>query len=282
VDPLRPFWDFGDVDASEQRFRALLQDGQFDRAEVLTQLARVAGLRGDFSRAEELLAEAEGGAASPAARVRVALERGRVVNSGGDPAAALPLFEQAYEDARVAGLDFLAADAAHMVAIAAPDRDAALAWTERGLEVAERSEDAAYWAGPLLNNLGWAHVEAGDHEAALDAFERALTARERRPEQPGEIAIARYAVARALRELGRADEAARQLEQAVAWTREAGEPDGWFHEELALAYADLDRPEDAREHAERALVLLPRADPSFQTDEARASRLRDLAAQPLS
>ena len=40
-DPLRPYWDFDDLDATERRFRDL-------RAEALTQLARVQGLREEF------------------------------------------------------------------------------------------------------------------------------------------------------------------------------------------------------------------------------------------
>jgi tetratricopeptide (TPR) repeat protein len=167
-----------------------------------------------------------------------------------------------------------------MAAIAVSDGEAAVEWTRRGLEVAKGSGDASYWAGPLFNNLGLACVESGDHEAALDAFRQALAARERRPQERAEIEIARYAVARTLRALGRPAEAAAALERAVAWTQETGEPDGWFHEELALAYADLDRTPEARDNAALALELLPRADPAFASDVARASRLRQLADAP--
>jgi hypothetical protein len=75
-------------------------------------------------------------------------------------------------------------------------------WTERGLDLAGRSS-AAGWAGPRLNNLGWAYFEAGECEPALDAFRRALAARERDGGNPGEIPFARYCVAKALRALGR-------------------------------------------------------------------------------
>src|SRR2546421_371841 len=82
------------------------------------------------------------------------------------------LFEAAFEDALAADLYYLAGDAAHMVAIADPDK--MIGWTERGLALAADEPDAAYWAGPLQNNLGWHYFEAGDREAALIAFERAL------------------------------------------------------------------------------------------------------------
>ena len=275
-DRLRPLWDFGDLDASERRLREQL-DAEADddgRAEVLTQLARVEGLRDRFAEADALLAEAASLAWSPVARARLELERGRVLRSGGDPTAALPLFEAAFDEAVAAGQPFVAADAAHMAALAAPDRQRMLSWTARGLELAETDRGAAYWAGPLLNNLGWAHDEAGELELARDAFERALQAREAAGD-PAQTEIARYCLARSLRRLGRPDEAAALLERAVAWTEQAGAPDGWFHEELAESYAELGRLDRAREQARLAIPLLEAADPSF---EAREDRLRELAA----
>jgi tetratricopeptide (TPR) repeat protein len=278
-DRLRPLWDFDDLDASERRFRTLLEDqgSNAGRAEVLTQLARVEGLRGRFAEADGLLDQAEdlaGG--SRLARARVALERGRVRRSAGDTAAALPLFESAWALTSKAREDFVAADAAHMAALAAPDPDAMRAWTARGLELAESSSEAAYWAGPLLNNLGWACFEAGEYAEALDAFERALAARERAGDQ-ARTEIARYAVGKTLRALGRPAEAAAHLEQAVAWSETAGRPDGWFHEELAEDYAALGRHDEAREQARLALPLLEADDPSFTADPERASRLRVVA-----
>jgi tetratricopeptide (TPR) repeat protein len=275
VDRLRALWDFADPDASEQRFRALLESDASadDRAEILTQLARVAGLRGHFGAGDLLVDEAEAlRPASAAARSRIRLERGRLRRSGGDPAAAFPLFESAYEIARTGGEHFLAADAAHMAALVDPE--GMRTWTERGIELAEREPDASYWLGPLLNNLGWDCLGAGDFAGALDAFERALQARERDPEREYEREIARYAVGKALRMLGRADEAAALLEQAIGWTVRTGRPDGWFHEELAEAYAALGRADDARDHARLAIPLLEESDPSFR---ARADRLRELA-----
>jgi tetratricopeptide (TPR) repeat protein len=278
-DRLRPLWDFDDLDASARRFRTLLEDEGSDagRAQVLTQLARVEGLRGRFAEADGLLDQADGLAGgSRLARARVALERGRVRRSAGDTAAALSLFESAWALTSKAREDFVAADAAHMAALAAPDPDAMRAWTARGLELAESSSEAAYWAGPLLNNLGWACFEAGEYTEALDAFERALAARERAGDQ-ARTEIARYAVGKTLRALGRLAEAAAHLEQAVAWSETAGRPDGWFHEELAEDYAALGRHGEAREQARLALPLLEADDPSFAADPERASRLRVVA-----
>jgi tetratricopeptide (TPR) repeat protein len=279
TDRLRALWDFGDLDLTEERLRERLDAEPLDegRAEVLTQLARVEGLRGRFDEADALLDEAASlEAESLVVRARLDLERGRVRRSGGSPEAALPHFEAAWSTAAAAGEDFIAADAAHMAALAAPDREGFEAWTARGVALAESSPDAAYWAGPLLNNLGWAYLEDGDHAQALDAFERALAARERDGE-PAQVEIARYAVGKALRTLGRADEAVPLLEQAAAWAAQSGSPDGWFHEELAEEYAALGRTDDARSQARLALPLLERDDPSFTEDGQRSVRLRKLA-----
>jgi hypothetical protein len=66
---------------------------------VLTQLARIEGLRGNFDRGEQLIAEAEALPQSTASRPRVLLERGRLRHSRRNPAAALPLFQQAFAGA---------------------------------------------------------------------------------------------------------------------------------------------------------------------------------------
>jgi len=88
------------------------------QAEVLTQLARIEGLRGEFARGDALIDEAVRLAGEDAAPVaRIDLERGRLLRSGGDEESARPLFESAYARALAAEQYFMAADAAHMVAL---------------------------------------------------------------------------------------------------------------------------------------------------------------------
>ena len=205
TDRLGSLWDFDDLDATEQRFRARLKDESNDagRAEVLTQLARVEGLRCDFDASDRLLHEAEALAGQDAAaKVRIDLERGRRLRSSGDAAASLPLFEAAFDYAGASGEYYLAGDAAHMCALAvSEDRAAMEEWTQRGLELGGREPDAAYWAGPLLNNLGWAYFDAGEHERALELFERALAVRKLDPENHDGISFAEEAVETARRAL---------------------------------------------------------------------------------
>lgn len=265
----RDVWDFNDLESSEERFRALLdaEATTADRAAVLTQLARIEGLRGRFADGDRLLAEADaiGGAES-----WVLIERGRLRRSSGDSATALPLFEAAYELALADGDGFLAADAAHMAAIAGD----AEAWTARGTALCSRPGDPArYWLAPLLNNLGWARYDSGDFEGALAVFEEALAVRSEEPDEPHEREIARYAVGKALRALGRVDEATTQLERAVAWATEAGVDTPYLHEELAECFAAAGRMDDARAQAERAVALFREGD----AGTARLGRLLEPA-----
>ncbi len=279
-DRLRPLWDFDDLDASDARLRAqlALETTDAGRSEVLTQLARVEGLRGDFNAGERLIVQADATAgASQVARARIDLEHGRLRRSSGNVEAALPLFESAFAIALDAAELFIAVDAAHMAALAAQDRTGFVAWTKRGIEIAEANEDAGYWLGPLLNNLGWEYYEAGEYGDALDAFEQTLDAREQDPGNRAAIEIGRYAVGKTLRALGRSEEAVPLLEQAVAWAESDGAPDGWFHEELAEEYAALGREREAREQALLALPLLLDAVPSLAEDTDRVTRLRLLA-----
>ena len=281
-DRLRPLWNFDDLDATEVRLRAQLQreEGPAGRAEVLTQLARVEGLRGDFEAGEALLGEAESLAGTNAAAcARIDLERGRLRRSSGAREGAFPLFERAFGTAVDAGAQFIAVDAAHMAALAAADDNGFRSWTNRGIELAQDPDPSVrYWLGPLLNNLGWHLYEQGVYEKALLAFEQALAARERDPENRQAIEIALYCVAKTLRALSRAGEGVALLERATASAVKDGRSDPWLHEELAETFAALGRKADAREHAEAALALLPESDADFDVDGERASRLRLMAA----
>ena len=172
-------WNFDDPAASEMRLRAAASEAgsAVIAAELTTQVARALGLQDRFDQADALLDDLPAPAAAhPAVAVRVDLERGRLRNSAGSPAPAAVLFRRALDAALAANLEFLAADAAHMLAIAEPDR--AEDWTAQGLAIAEASIDprCRRWAGSLHNNLGWTRQDAGDLAGALAEFEAALSA----------------------------------------------------------------------------------------------------------
>jgi tetratricopeptide (TPR) repeat protein len=157
-----------------------------------------------------------------------------VLNSSGHPDEARRLFEAAFGGASDAGLEFLAVDALHMLAIVAPPAEQD-GFNRRALELAEAAADprARQWRGSLLNNMGWSAFDRGDLDAALALFDDALAAREEQGKQ-SEILVARWCIARCLRELGRVDEAlAIQLELAAELTA-AGKTDQYVDEELSI------------------------------------------------
>lgn len=258
-------WDFGDPAASEARFRAQLPavagraaggEGAWRAVQVqlLTQLARSLGLQGRFDAAHAVLDDAAAHVAADdeAGRVRIDLERGRALNSAGRSEAARPHFDAAFERARAAGLDALAVDAAHMIAIVAPP-DEVMAWHARALALAEASPDPAArrWRASLLNNLGWTLHDLGRDDDALAALEQALALREAAGD-PTTIGIARWSVARILRALGRVDEALAIQLALLAAHEAAGRTDPHVHDELAACLTALGRDDAAARHAAMA------------------------------
>ena len=276
-------WDYHDPAESERRFRALLP-GARERGDasylgqLLTQIARTQGLQHRFEDAHETLDDIDDLSTHlPIVRIRYLLERGRVFNSSGHPATATPLFLAAWELASEEGEEFHAVDAAHMLGIVGPS-ERQLEWSLRALEIAERSDDPRTrgWCGSLYNNIGWTHHDLGDFPTALSYFQQGL---ERRQEEgkPREAHIAAWTVARALRSLGRYDEALAMQEENLRTAETAGEPDGFIHEEIGECLLALVRAHESRSHFARAHELLS-SDPWLVTNEPeRLERLERLA-----
>lgn len=271
-------WDYEDPAGTEARIRddrAGTAPG-LRRDVMATQLARALGLQRRFDEARATLGALDP-AGDPEVAVRILLERGRVANSAGDPEAARPDFEAAAELAREAGLEFLAVDALHMVAIVAPPPEQA-AWHDRAIELAEGADDprARRWLGSLYNNAGWTRFEAGAHDAALRLFERALEER-RATGTAREIATARWAVARGLRAVGRTAEALAAQEALRQDNVALGIDDPFVSEELGECLLELGRAGEARPHLAAAAEGLA-ADPWLAAEEPdRIARLRRLA-----
>lgn len=278
---IRALWNFDDLPASEAAFRAALAGANDDDALALqTQIARTYSLRARFDEAHAVLDRVEPGLATagPAPRVRYLLERGRTFRSAKQPAKARPLFVKAVDAAEAAGLEDLAIDAMHMVALVEPEPAQQLAWNERALAAARRAQDPAArdWEASLANNIGMTLHEQGRYEEALASFRTALAARERmgrtRP-----IRIAHWMVAWTERALKRHDEALAILMRLEREGAEAGMPDAYVFEEIgenlqALGRVDDAKPWFAKAHAQHLQDPAPN-----RPDAARLARLLELS-----
>jgi tetratricopeptide (TPR) repeat protein len=243
---VRAAWDFDDLPASARRFeqRATSTSDTDEQAVWETQVARTYGLADRFDAANDLLDTIAATALGAHARARLAIERGRVLNSSGDPTAAEPLFASAHDLARTAGRDGLAVDALHMKAIAlgaTGDIEGSATAALAALELAESSPDptATAWLPALLNNLGWTRHDDGDYTGALALFERAVEHRLADDSSAAQIVVAEWAVARTLRSLGRLEDAL-AIQQRLA-TQPAGTDDPYVAEEIAACLAALGR-----------------------------------------
>ena len=231
IDPA-PLWDFEDPVVSEQRFRDAASAAAGDDEQVLlTQVARSLGLQERYAECQALLDTLT--SMAPEVRIRVALERGRLVRSSGSDGARAA-FEEAAGIAAGAGLDALRVDALHMVALVADPMDQ-LAINEEALAIARASSDrrARDWDASLLNNIGMARADSGDLTAALESFEEALAACERIGDA-FRTRVARWMVAWTLRRLDRPAEALEMQRALKAELLAAGESDRYVEEELAL------------------------------------------------
>jgi tetratricopeptide (TPR) repeat protein len=119
-----------------------------------------------------------------------------------------------------------------MVAIVAPESEQDTL-NRRALLMASSAVDprARRWRGSLLNNIGWTAFDRGDHADALALFQDALAARLEEG-KVAEIQIARWCIGRALRALGRFDEALAVQQSLADEHRAAGTSDQYVDEEL--------------------------------------------------
>lgn len=282
-------WDYDDPVATRNEFRKLLSSANQsnDRnylVTLLTQVARTYSIQGAIDTAH---AELDGVAPliedqASSGYVFYLLERGRTWNSAGEKEKAIPLFREAFKTATQIGSDYLAVDAAHMLGIATP-LDQQREWNMKALRIAENSdsERAKNWLGSLYNNIGWTWFDQGEYVRALELFERAVVFR-REQDQPRRLQIAKWAVGRTFRAMGRTGRALEiQLALAEENERLGRPPDGHVMEELGELY--LDRGDDrAGDYFRRAWEQLSREAWLREHEPERLERLRKLADLPES
>lgn len=280
--PFDDLWNYDDPSGTEAQFRRLLPQARASGdpsyvAELLTQIARTVVLQQRFEDGHRTLDEVEPllSTAGERARVRYLLERGRVFNSANHKAEARPLFLHAWELAGALGEDFHAVDAAHMMAMVEPP-ERQLEWIELAMKAAQESADpkARGWLGSLYNNAGWTYHDLGRYNEALATFQKGLEW-QRQAGKKTEARIAAWTVARALRSLGRYEEALPMQLANLKGLEELGVTDGYVDEELGECLLALDREGEARPHFARAHALLA-DDPWLKRDEPE--RLNRLAA----
>jgi len=277
-------WDYEQPVVSEKRFRELderagrEQDAAL-QAEARTQIARALGLQGRVAEGNQVLDALQPtlGELPPVISVRYLLERGRLIGSGGDPKKSWRWYRNALLLAQRNGLDFHAVDAMQMLANGETGK-AALDWNLKAIALAERSTQphAGDWLGSLYNNLGWVYRDQRDLPKALEYLRKAQAWQETHGGGK-RLLIARWSVAKLLRESGEHEKALTvQLDLERAWNK-LGEEDGYVYEEIAENQYALGRVDVARSYFRRALQLLSRDEWLVRNEAARIARLRQLA-----
>jgi len=232
-------------------------------------------------------AEEHADSSAPAGWSRYLGVRGRFEWEDGDSERATATFHEMFDYCEENELYSRAVDAAHMIALTGQPEEK-LQWARKGIEMAEKGNMIG-WLGPLWNNLGWDHVDAGQYDEAREALE---SAREYHYMGTAEIPklIADYSVAHVIRLQGLLDEAhdaMRDVFDRAQGLRDAGNPDAlewigfsrWELGEIAIskgeAEAGLGMFQEALGELEEAGM------PSWdQADwEKRNARLEELRAR---
>ena len=219
------------------------------------------GLRRDFDKANQILAEIEPQVndASAEVKVRYHLELGRTLASAThtdesqtDEAKeqARSAYMQAFELAKESQLDYVAVDALHMMSFIVTEPKDQLEWDQKALAYMQASsqEEAKKWEASLRNNIGYALHSLDRYEEALAEFRGALALREKEG-KAGSIRLAHWMVAWTLRSMGQLDEALEIQLRLEKECDQAGEPDPFVYEELEHIYKALNDPEKAEYYA---------------------------------
>ena len=236
-------WNYNDPAATEIKFREVLKESSLEKnlsqhVQLLTQIARTYSLQKQFDEAHKALDEAGAQLTEEKGveHIRYFLERGRTFNSSGDKRNAEICFRNALDISQKLNEDFYTIDTIHMLAIiTSPDESIRL--NEEAIVLAEESkqERARNWLGSLYNNLAWGYFDKAEYEKAISIFLRALKWREDK-QQPHEIFLAKWCVARTLRALNRLDDAIKIQLALFEELVDTDKKDGYVYEELGELY----------------------------------------------
>lgn len=276
-------WNYNNPAETEKKFREIIAKGNHEKDFVLelkTQIGRTLSLRQMFDEAHTILEEVESqlDTASEKVKVRYLLERGRTFNSSGKKEESLQFFSDAYELAKASGIDNLAIDALHMIAIVVPP-DEALDWNMKAIELAHGSQDdkAKKWLGSLYNNSAWSLHDLGKFDEALELFMKNV---EWHTENNSgiELCIAKWCVGRTLRSLEKTKEALKlQMNLADEIKHKGFEEDGYVYEEIGECLLSLDRTEEAKLYFAKAYELLSQDTWLVKNESERLNRLKEFS-----
>jgi tetratricopeptide (TPR) repeat protein len=274
-------WDYDHPGPTEKKFRELLPAAVDSLdisylAELLTQIARAEAMQRKFQEAQKTLDRVE--KALPKAEQRVSvrylLERGRVLSSSGKAREAQPRFQEALNLALVFKMDLYAVDAAHMMAIAEPEK--ALEWNLKALEIAENSVDQKAGRGKIIlyNSIGWNYFDQKSYQEALFMFQKALEFYEQLGD-PLKLRTAKWCVARVLRAIDHTDEALEMQRGLFEEYQADGKRNGYVYEEIAECLLVIGQEQEASEWFAAAYMELSK-DPRVARDQNRLIRLKEL------
>ena len=277
-------WNYNKPAETEIKFRELLADGNNENDFVLelkTQIGRTFSLRQMFDEAHTVLDEVETelAASSDKVKVRYLLERGRTLNSSGKPEESKKFFVDAYEIAKASGLDDLAIDALHMIAIVVNPEES-LEWNMKAIELAQNSQDekAVKWLGSLYNNTAWSFHDLGRFNEALELFEKNVDWHTKNKSGVG-LCIAKWCVGRTLRSLEKTNEALEMQMNLLDEIKSKGfDEDGYVYEEVGECLYSLNRIEDSKKYFLKAFELLSQDSWLVKNESARLSRLKELSS----
>jgi tetratricopeptide (TPR) repeat protein len=125
----------------------------------------------------------------------------------------------------------------------------------------------------MLNNNAWDLHDVGRFAEALPLFEEAQAEWIARG-KPEQMRIAKWAVARCLRSLGRYDEALTIQRTLEAEHRATGSADGYVFEEIAENLAALGKLDEAKPYFGRAVAELSQDDWFVKNEATRLANLR--------
>ncbi|MCC6866157.1 MAG: hypothetical protein IT280_08365 [Ignavibacteria bacterium] len=275
-------WDYNNPAATEKKFRDILPSAEKSKdrgyyIELLTQLARTYSLRKKFDMAHVILDKAMKiiRAEHIIPRIRYMLERGRTYNSNGEINKASELFKAAFLQAEKYGEEYLAIDAAHMMGIVTNGEDS-IKWNEIAIKLAMESNDenAKRWLGSLYNNTAWTYFDMMEFDKAIELHKKNVEYHSLQNNKQ-QLSIAKWSVARVMREMGNAEEA---LNMQISLQNEnkklLNSEDGYNFKEIGECLIMLGKDKESKLYFKRAYELL-RDD--IWLEKSEKNRLKKLA-----